>query len=152
MDPIIILYATATGMTQDVATRLQEQISRELPDHQFSLVNVRDITPSQLKEHKLILFGTSSWDHGIPCPDGEAFMHDLIKERPDLTGVSFALFGLGDSAYEEFCGALPLIQEDLEDCGAYVDSTHFTIDGFANQKTIDELVAWATRFLNERTS
>ncbi len=143
MNKYLILYASATGMTQDVATQLHQQLLEKAPDYQFELLNVRDISPEKLTEYSIILFGTSSWDHGIPCPDGEEFMYKVVDQRPDLSNVKFGIFGTGESSYPEFCGALPLVQQDFESCGATTYPTHFTIDGFADRTVIENLTQWA---------
>lgn len=147
MKNVLVLYATLTGVTMDIATTLHDRLKAEMPDDTFTLANVRDLQPGDLAHYPLIIFGNSTWDHGIPSPDGEAFLQDLVIAKPDLSMVKVALFGVGDSAYPEFCGALPLVQGDLERCGATIHTEQFTIDGYPNEAVTQNLVDWAKQFL-----
>lgn len=147
MKPILILYASQTGMTADVATALCGQLAEQLPIYRFALKSVREVTIEKLADYSTIILGSSTWDHGIPAPDGEEFLSRLIAAKPDLSTNSYALFGLGDSAYPEFCGALPLIEADLQRFQGRVYPEQFMIDGFATQATMTALVKWATNFI-----
>ncbi len=152
MQKILILYASQTGMTMDIATILHGRLVEAMPTNQFDLQNVRDIEPQQLTEYPLVVFGGSTWDHGINSPDGEEFLERLVNTKPDLSANQFALFGVGDSAYPEFCAALPLMQADIETCGGHVDKDFFTIDGFANEAIMTDLIAWATQFIEKQST
>ncbi len=149
MEKILILYASQTGMTMGIATDLHGLLMQELPNYQFDLVNVRDIEPAALADYRLIIFGGSTWDHGISSPDGEEFLARLTDDRPDLSHCHFALLGIGDSAYPEFCGALPLMEADIKFCNGNVDPDFFTIDGFADKEVMSNLTVWAKNFLNK---
>ncbi len=148
MKNVLILYASQTGMTMDVAGNLADRLRTQLPEHQFETMSVRDVGLDQLASYPKIILGASTWDHGNPAPDGEEFLANITIQKPDLSGISFALFGLGETAYPEFCGALPLIQEDLETRGATIYSEQFTIDGYPPEATMVELTNWAVTFLN----
>lgn len=148
MRNILILYASQTGMTADIAASLMKLLTERLNEDQFTLQDVRDTNVNELHQYKQVIIGASTWDHGIPAPDGEEFLSRLITARPDLSDSHFALFGLGDSAYPEFCGALPLIQADIERCQGKVWPEFFTIDGFADQQIMESLVNWSIEFLN----
>jgi flavodoxin I len=143
VNTILIISATLTGMTEEIAHALHEQLVQLLPDREFAVSNIRDLSPEQLQEYSTVILGTSTWDHGIPPPDGEEFLSELAKVKPDLSGVTFALFGLGESVYPLFCGALSLFREDLEACGATVLKSEFTLDGYPSSTVMAELAQWA---------
>lgn len=144
----LILYASLTGTTREISERLHDLLKQDLPEIDLSLSDVRDISPEQLTQYKKVLFGNSTWDHGIPSPDGEEFLERLIMDRPDLSSVTFAQFGIGDSAYPAFCGALPLIKQDLVTCKATVVDNDFLIDGFPGKDEMAKLVEWSKAFLD----
>ncbi len=75
-------------------------------------------------------------------------MNDLTAIHPDLSNSNFALFGLGDSSYPDFCGALPLVKKSLQNFGAKVFDKDFTIDGYAADNEIDKLSKWAENYLS----
>lgn len=143
----LLLYGTLTGMTGEIAQNLHDRLTTELPHQPVDLKSVREVTPDSLLEYDKIMFGCSTWDHGIPSPDVEEFLSTLMLQKPDYSSLTFALFGLGDSAYELFCGALPLMEEDLKRVKATIDPTQFTMDGFPNEEVMNGLVDWAKNFL-----
>lgn len=145
----LVLYGTLTGMTGEIAQNLYDRLTTELPEAGVELKSVREVTPDGLLEYDKILFGCSTWDHGIPSPDVEEFLSTLMLQKPDYSNLKFALFGLGDSAYEIFCGALPLMQEDLERVKAQVDPNQFTMDGFPDEEVMNNLVQWSKDFLSK---
>lgn len=151
MNTILILYATLTGTTREITSELHTRLTAAIPDATFVLASVREITIEDLSQYKQIIFGNSTWDHGIPSPDGEVFLQELVTKKPDLSGVTVAQFGVGDSAYSEFCGALPLVKHDLELCKAAVYAEDFLIDGYPNEATLKELTEWAKQFLESTT-
>lgn len=152
MKSILIVYGSLTGTTMEVATTLHEKISAALPELSFELQNIRDVSPSAMQQYDQVVFGTSTWDHGIPCPDVEVFLEDLVTEKPDYSSLNFALFGVGDSAYSEFCGALPLVQADLEQCSGHIYPEQFTIDGYPNDTVMNQLVGWTKQFVTATAS
>lgn len=151
MKTILILYATLTGTTREIASELHARLTSTTEEVTFELASVREVPIEKLATYKQIIFGNSTWDHGIPSPDGEVFLQELVTKKPDLSGVTVAQFGVGDSAYSEFCGALPLVKSDLETCQATVYAEDFLIDGYPNESTLKELTDWAKRFIAATT-
>jgi len=146
MDTVLILYAGLTGNTQDVATRLSGELGRLFPKNKFELQNIRDADFKKLPNQKLVFLGASSWSDPIN-PDAEEFIAKLSKEKLNLSPVTFALFGLGDSQFQNFCAILPLLKSALEHCHAKLYKNQFAIDGYPEQKHIDGLTTWATEVL-----
>lgn len=152
MNTILILYATLTGTTREIANELHARLSAAIPDRSFELASVTEVPIEKIADYRLIIFGNSTWDHGIPSPDGEAFLQELVIQRPDLSNLTVAQFGVGDSAYSEFCGALPLIKHDLELCQAAVYAEDFLIDGYPNEATLKQLTDWAKQVIESTQS
>ncbi len=145
----IILYGTLTGNTEEVATKLHEAISKELPDLGLELANVRNFNAAEFVNYNWVIFGTSTWDDGNPNFDTEDFFYKLATIRPNLSANHYAIFGLGDSAYPNYNVAIGQTQEELEQYGGHVEPTTFPIDGFPRETTMVELVAWAKKFLSQ---
>jgi flavodoxin I len=148
MAKILILYCTMTYNTEDAATALHKTLSADLIDMQFDLANARSFEPADLTQYPKVLFGIPTWDDNTN-PDTEDFLHRLDKAGTDLSSVRFALFGLGDSSWPSFCGALPLVREALARHNAKIDNDDFKIDGYPTDPIIAELVAWAKQFLQK---
>ncbi|KAJ7352489.1 riboflavin synthase domain-like protein [Mycena albidolilacea] len=101
---VLILYATETGTAQDVAERLARQCRRihltcrVLSTDKYSL--------SDLISEPLVLFVISTTGSGAEPRSMTLMWKTLLRSDlpPDLfDDLSFAVFGLGDTAYEKFC-------------------------------------------------
>ncbi len=142
---ILILYGSISGNTEAVATTLYEQLVKGVPDYEFEILDLNSTEPGKILDYDAVIFGSSTWDD-LPNPDTEDFLIRLNSSALDLTGKRFALFGLGDSAYPVFCGALPLAQAEFEKHGGKVESNFFTIDGYPDKAMEAQLYAWAEKF------
>ena len=75
----------------------------------------------ELVQESLVLFVISTTGSGIPPRSMTNFWHHLLRADlpPDiLDELCFAIFGLGDSAYERFCWAAKMLRRRLEALGA----------------------------------
>jgi flavodoxin I len=143
---ILILYATYTGYTREVAGLLCHNLTKAFPGVKFALMNARDMDPSKFQNYRLVLFGASTWDDGLN-PDTKDFLKRL--ERIELNGQSFALFGLGDRQFLVFCAALPIIEAKLKSLGANVLSPAFTFDNYQSGQDINQFIDWAKNIVTE---
>lgn len=104
-DSILILYASQTGTAEDLAKDTEEQLV-EL-GYIVRCLDCYDTNPTFLREHKTCILIASTWADGDPPDDAETFYNDLENNKNlDLSHLRFAVFGLGNSAYEQFneCG------------------------------------------------
>ncbi|KAI0776652.1 riboflavin synthase domain-like protein [Trametes elegans] len=116
---LTILYATETGTAQDVADRLA-RLSRALAIR--ARVHSMDAyPPTELINEHLVIFVVSTTGTGreprAMTPLWNMLLradlpHDLFED------LAFAVFGLGDSAYEKFCWPAKLLSRRLLKLGA----------------------------------
>lgn len=99
---ITILYATMTGNSRECAEKAaaalaQAGLSAETHD-------LAKYDPRKLLEETTLLLPISTWGEGEPPDDAVGFF-DYVKslEAPALARLSFAVFALGDTSYDEFC-------------------------------------------------
>lgn len=92
MEKIGIFFGSTTGNTESVAEKLQELFGSDNAD----IINVDEVSVSNLEAYKNLIFGTSTWGLGDLQDDFEGFIGDL--SNADLSGKTVALYGLGDSA------------------------------------------------------
>ena len=98
---IAIYYGTETGN----AEMLAEDIATELEDaHDTTVADLAETAPEALKAAELNVIVCSSYDDGDFPASAKPFVEKLNAENPDLSGVRFAIFGLGDSEYEATYG------------------------------------------------
>ncbi|MDR2863137.1 MAG: flavodoxin domain-containing protein [Puniceicoccales bacterium] len=113
---IIIYYASVTGNSESIAQRASQSITGAGWTPQ--LVNLADVKPADLSgDGKIALFVASTWGDGEPPTDAEDFFDALTNEAPGLSGLRFAVFGLGDSSYEQFNGFTKKLEARLTALG-----------------------------------
>ncbi len=100
--PITILSASQTGNARRLATQLQDDLAHAgLP---VSLVNAGDYKFKQIDQEKQLIVVVSTQGEGDAPEEAIALYKYLFsKKAPRLTQTQFAVFGLGDTSYENFC-------------------------------------------------
>ncbi len=95
---ITLLYGTETGN----AEMLAEDIVSELEDeHEVDCKNLSDFELGDFDPERVYLIVCSTYGDGDLPASAQPFAKALASATPDLTGVHFAIFGLGDSEYDE---------------------------------------------------
>lgn len=98
---ITILVASETGNSLDVGEALESSIAAFCP--QLRLIEAVDYDLDELEREDILLMVTSTQGEGEP-PYGAEDLYDAVvmgKREFSLRQVSFAVLGLGDSAYAE---------------------------------------------------
>ena len=83
------------------------------------LVNMDDVTLPDLAAARDVLVVTSTFGDGGPPDNGAAFWDRLRgSDAPTLAGVRYAVIGIGDRSYENFCGHAKSLDSRLSALGA----------------------------------
>jgi MioC protein len=98
MTTITILVGTMTGNAEYAAEELQQVLRDEYGCHvEFLLMD--KLGPEVFKRESVFLICTSTYGQGDVPDNAQALYKSLDEQRPDLSGVRYAVFGLGDSTY-----------------------------------------------------
>jgi sulfite reductase (NADPH) flavoprotein alpha-component len=116
MKPITILYGTETGNSEDCSEELSDELKAD--GVECRVIDMEDYDTSELVSEEFIIIITSTHGDGDAPENATAFLEYLTDERPSLTGVRFAVCGLGDTSYRYFCQTGKEFDEVLEDLGA----------------------------------
>ena len=101
---VTVLSASQTGNARRVAEQLLVKLEGAGVD--AKLVAAADYKSKNLPNEDIVLLVSSTQGEGEP-PEEAVPLFKLLsgKKAPDLSGLSFAVLGLGDSSYERFCQA-----------------------------------------------
>ena len=132
-DHVVILYASETGDSQDIAERTGREfrrlgrrcvvISMEMFDivSQYYLSTRLILAQFDLPHIPLLILITSTHGRGDPPPAMKPLWSALLRSSLPtniLEDVNFALYGLGDSSYEKFCYAGKMLARRMEGLSA----------------------------------
>lgn len=141
---IAILYGTETGN----AEMLAEDIAAHLSDHGASVTNLSDFDPSDFDTGTFYLVVTSTYGDGELPASAQPFAEKMAAQTPDLTGIRFAVFGMGDSEYPEtFNFGGKRMEELLAGAGATLVGERITHDASGSDMADDLALPWADEVL-----
>lgn len=126
---VTILYGSQTGNSQRIAQELHNALLADGIHSSFN--NLLDYRPAQLKKEEKVIFVISTQGNGEPPDEALGFFKFIERDRaPKLDHIEFAVLGLGDSSYDEFCETGVALDKRLEDLGAerFLDRIDADID------------------------
>ncbi len=98
MTPITILVGSMTGNAEFAAEDLQ-LVLKEHCGCEVKLLLMDGLGPESLGRNGVYIICTSTYGEG-EVPENARHLYDaLCMHRPDLSGLRYAIFGLGDSTY-----------------------------------------------------
>lgn len=141
---VVVLYGTESGNAELVAEEIVEAIEGRVDAEAVDMdgAGAGDLAPGRFY---LVVCST----HG----DGELptgalpFAEALDRDRPDLTGVRYAVFGLGDSSYDTYSRGSELIDERLAALGARRVGRYGRHDASSRDDPSELAIAWADEVL-----
>ena len=101
---VLVLSASQTGNARSVAESLHAKLQAAGVEARLS--SAGDFKSKTLPDEDIVLLVTSTQGEGEP-PEEALPLYKFIygKKKPDLGKLTFAVFGLGDSSYPNFCQA-----------------------------------------------
>ena len=151
MKKILLLYASLTGYTKSIAEELYTSLKNEYRKYSIDISNITEINISKLKEYNSIILGASTWDGNLN-PDADEFFKKFKLDKRNLSGVTFALFGVGDNSYPDFCGAIDTIKRLIELYKGSVYGDIPKINSYWDVNITETLRKWVKLFLSENNN
>ena len=100
---LAILFGSQTGNAAGLAEK-----TAKLAKNYGLIPTVYDMDgfdAGTLGNHKRTLIITSTWGEGEMPDNAETLWQSVSSQSPSLSGVSFSICAIGDTAYDEFCKA-----------------------------------------------
>lgn len=137
---ITVLYGTETGN----AEMLAEDLADQFDGHEAEAVNLSDFDPADFDPAALYLIVTSTYGDGELPASAQPFGAAMAAAQPDLAGVHFAVFGMGDSEYvDTFNFGGKLLEEMMTAAGATLLGERVTHDASGSDMADDLAFPWA---------
>ncbi|XP_017079507.2 NADPH--cytochrome P450 reductase [Drosophila eugracilis] len=144
---LVVFYGSQTGTGEEFAGRLaKEGIRYRLkgmvadPEEcdMEELLQLKDITNS------LAVFCLATYGEGDPTDNAMEFYEWITNGDVDLTGLNYAVFGLGNKTYEHYNKVAIYVDKRLEELGANRVFELGLGDDDANIE--DDFITWKDRF------
>lgn len=116
MSTITILFGTESGNAEIAA----DDIAAALETYEIGtvIVPMDGVDLGYLPNTGLVIVVTSTYGEGELPMTAIPFYEALTTDRPDLSPVKFAAFGLGDSVYDTYNNAIDTFVELMGELGA----------------------------------
>lgn len=140
---VLLVWATNSGTTQTVAQMVSDALTAA--GHTVTSKEVRATAPEDFASAQVILLGSPSWDfeghEGYPHED---FLPLLDKMKAVEVPKPFAIFGLGDSSYKFYNGAVDHLEEFVKTIKGTLLVPSLKIDKFYNDQAgnTEKVTAW----------
>ena len=99
---LTIVYGSQTGNAKRIAEQLAER--SEAAGLPVRLVRANAYPPRELAQERYLAVVISTQGEGEPPDDARGLVEFIVGKRaPKLSSLQFAVLGLGDSSYPQFC-------------------------------------------------
>ncbi|MFT3900949.1 MAG: flavodoxin domain-containing protein [Gordonia sp. (in: high G+C Gram-positive bacteria)] len=137
----VILYGTETGTCELVADSIADVLAA---DHDPSIYDMTDFAVDDLDPSDFVIVVCSTYGEGELPTGALPFADELDANKPDLNGLRFAVFGLGDKVYgDTYNRGGEIMAEMLTKLGATQVGEHGRHDLSSDIKPTTQAAEWA---------
>jgi MioC protein len=136
---IVILFGTESGTAEFVAG----DIAGKFTNADVVVSDMSEFDIAQFTSSDFYVIVCSTYGEGDPPGSARPLLDRLDRASPDLAGVRFALFGLGDSGYREtYNQGGAVVAARLESLGARRVGEHGRHDASGRDHPTDVALNW----------
>ncbi|MFB5661139.1 flavodoxin [Alteribacillus sp. HJP-4] len=147
MAKIIILFASMSGNTEEMAEIIEENVTSCGHSVTKYHIDMDEVQPKELLSYDGILLGTYTWGDGDIPYEFEEFYDDL--EEIDLTGKTAGVFGSCDSMYPIYGGAIDTFGERFQSCGARLVLENLKVELTPEEQDVKRCREFAVAFASQ---
>lgn len=142
---ILLVFATNSGTTMTAAQTINDKLATK--GHMVTMKEARETTPADFDSPQAVIVGSPSWDfeghEGMPHEDYLPLIEQLKTKV--LENKPMAVFGMGDSSYKHFCGAVDHLEELVKTMKGKLVVPSLRIDKFYSDQTgnMEKINKWA---------
>ncbi len=100
MKPVTILVGSMTGNAEFAAEDLQHALAEEF-QCEAAMLLMDGLSVEVFRQPGMFIICTSTYGEGEVPENAQALYKSLCEARPDLRGMRYAVFGLGDANYRQ---------------------------------------------------
>lgn len=144
---IIIFYGSQTGTAEEFATRLAKEANRYRLKAMVAdpeEYDMEDLAKVSEIENSLAIFCVATYGEGDPTDNAQEFYQWLQSGDVDLSGLNYAVFGLGNKTYEHYNSMGKYVDSRLEELGGVRVFELGLGDDDANIE--EDFISWKERF------
>ena len=144
---IHFLYGTETGTAEMLCEDMESAVSE---GNETSVSDMDDVDPTALDKGAFHVLVCSTFGTGELPSTAEAFFDKLQSAKPDLSGLRFAVFGLGDRTFgETFNQGSENLMNELIACKATLVGERGLYDASGSDMPEDIAVPWLEDILEK---
>lgn len=149
MNKILVLFSTMSGNAEVVAHHIKDEVSKSYSESEVDLVNMVDANESIFNDYDFVFIGSSTWTDGSLNPITEEFFDKLASASMDLTQKKFAVFGLGESYYPDFCPVAEKKASLIKERNGVIVGEFLKLDGYPDDNMFQTISVWVKSILEK---
>lgn len=147
---IVILFGTESGTAEFVAEDLAAAITDLDSTIEVDVVDMANQSANDIDADTFHIVICSTYGDGELPATARPFYADLESGTPDLTGMQYAVFGMGDSSYSDtYSHGSEIIDAKLTELGATRVGEYGRHDASGRETASDVALEWLEGVLRD---
>ena len=142
---IKILYGTETGNAEMVADDIVDALNGH---YEAEYQDMADFSAADITADEFYILVCSTYGNGELPNTAQPLYDALTEEKPNLSNIRFAAFGLGDSFYETFNKGCAMMADKLKELGAEEIGQPGCHDASSGELPGDVAIEWLDKLMS----